>query len=264
VQWGDGLCGCGSAPDSPIGLSYGKRPGPRHEAFGGAEALLDLLPPDIPAVKTQATGPVTMAMGMLAAGHPGKGLQRCVVDGLVRRLEAHLVRIERSLPHADVTVILDEPALGGLLTAGFPFSTDEATHLLGATIARAPVPAGVHCCEDTDWSVVANAQPAWISWDLASLGTGLAESLPQVAAALGRGTRVVWGLVPARAGSPWPDPTDRLNSVIGELVVAGADMESLVTRALFSPSCGLAGLSVGQAGAVSEQVARLAGELASG
>ena len=69
-QWGAGLCGCGYS-DSELGLSYGADQDDRSDAFVGAAALLRLLPPDLEAVKTQATGPVTLAAAMLAAGHPG-------------------------------------------------------------------------------------------------------------------------------------------------------------------------------------------------
>lgn len=261
VQWGDGLCGCG-AVDSSIGLGYGEPIGARAEAFGGAHALLDVLSSDVPAVKTQATGPVTLALGLLSAGHPGQGLLDCVATGLIGRVEDHIALLAARLPDADITLIFDEPGLSGLLVPGFPITRDEAEHVLGKVLTRAPVPAGIHCCADTDWSVVASVRPSLISWDIDSLGAAFLAHTEAIAAATWEGTGFIWGVAPTQT-QPLPgDPGVRLQRIVGRLVMAGAKMDGLLEGAMFSPACGLAGLTEGQAEIVAHTVVRLAGELA--
>ena len=261
VQWGDGLCGCG-AVDSSIGLGYGEPIGARAEAFGGADALLDALSSDVPAVKTQATGPVTLALGFLSAGHPGQGLLDCVATGLIGRVEDHIASLAARLPDADITLIFDEPGLSGLLVPGFPITRDEAEHVLGKVLTRAPVPAGIHCCADTDWSVVASVRPSLISWDIDSLGAAFLAHTEAIAAATWEGTGFIWGVAPTQT-QPLPgDPGVRLQRIVGRLVMAGAKMDGLLEGAMFSPACGLAGLTEGQAEIVAHTVVRLAGELA--
>jgi len=261
VQWGDGLCGCG-AVDSSIGLGYGEPIGARAEAFGGADALLDALSSDVPAVKTQATGPVTLALGLLSAGHPGQGLLDCVATGLIGRVEDHIALLAARLPDADITLIFDEPGLSGLLVPGFPITRDEAEHVLGKVLTRAPVPAGIHCCADTDWSVVASVRPSLISWDIDSLGAAFLAHTEAIAAATWEGTGFIWGVAPTQT-QPLPgDPGVRLQRIVGRLVMAGAKMDGLLEGAMFSPACGLAGLTEGQAEIVAHTVVRLAGELA--
>ncbi len=261
VQWGDGLCGCGAAPGA-VGLAYGEPTGPRHEAFAGAEAVLASLPAAVPRLKTQATGPVTLSLGMLAAGHPGKGLYDCVLDGLRRRVEEHLVRIEHHLPDVEVVLVFDEPALTGLGVPGFPVSPAEADHLLRAVLAAAPAPAGVHCCGPTDWALLAGLRPRWISWDVSALGAHFAEHAEAVAAATADGTSFIWGIVPTDPGPAPGDLAERFHRVLGELLVAGADPARLTGEALLSPACGLAGLSERNAEGVADRVRALAGELA--
>ena len=261
VQWGDGLCGCG-AVDSSIGLGYGEPIGARAEAFGGAHDLLDVLSSDVPAVKTQATGPVTLALGLLSAGHPGQGLLDCVATGLIGRVEDHIALLAARLPDADITLIFDEPGLSGLLVPGFPITRDEAEHVLGKVLTRAPVPAGIHCCADTDWSVVASVRPSLISWDIDSLGAAFLAHTEAIAAATWEGTGFIWGVAPTQT-QPLPgDPGVRLQRIVGRLVMAGAKMDGLLEGAMFSPACGLAGLTEGQAEIVAHTVVRLAGELA--
>lgn len=262
LQWGDGLCGCG-AVDTSIGLGYGEPTGPRAEAFGGAGALLEALDDHLPALKTQATGPVTLALGMLAAGHPDEGLLDCVMAGLIARVDDHIASLAGRLPETDITLIFDEPGLSGLLVPGFPITRGDARRVLSEVLRAAPVRAGIHCCADTDWSVVASAAPSLISWDVNTLGAAFREHTEAIAAATWDGTGFIWGVAPTQT-QPVPfDLEVRLQRVVGRLVMSGAKMAGLLEGAMFSPACGLAGLSEGQAETVAQTVVELAGELAS-
>jgi len=124
------------------------------------------------------------------------------------------------------------------------------------------VPAGIHCCADTDWSVVASVRPSLISWDIDSLGAAFVAHAEAIAAATWEGTGFIWGVAPTQT-QPLPgDPGVRLQRIVGRLVMAGAKMDGLLEGAMFSPACGLAGLTEGQAEIVAHTVVRLAGELA--
>jgi hypothetical protein len=260
TQWGDGLCGCGF-DTGPVGLAYGAPEGDRTEAFGGAEAMLAALRPSEPLIKTQTTGPVTLSLGMLAAGHPGEGLFDCLLEGLRRRVEAHLGAIGEVLPDARVVLVYDEPGLTGLGTTGFPIKASETRRLLEQTLRNSPIPAGIHCCGPTDWSLVAAVDPVWISWDVDALGAAFEETAEEVAAAVARGTRIMWGVVPTDPGPPPRDLLGRFQHVVGTLVMAGADMNALTEEALFTPACGLANLTVEQAEIVANTVTYVVGEL---
>lgn len=260
-QWGDGLCGCG-ASDAGYGLGYGEPVGPRHEAFGGAAAVLDVMTG--PMVKTQATGPVTLAAALLAAGHPGRGLWSCVVDGLNRRIAEHVAWIRERRPGTDIVLVLDEPTLGAVAGVdAFPISPGDAFAALRGVIDAAPVPAGIHCCGEPDWAMVAGLGPAWLSWDVTTLGRGL-EDAEAVAAAISAGTGVMWGVVPA---APLPVAAagtvmHALATATTRLVVAGAPAASLLDGAWFTPACGLAGIGTEQAAWVMDEVRRVAATVA--
>jgi hypothetical protein len=261
VQWGDGLCGCG-AVDTSIGLGYGGPVGPRDEAFGGADTMLRVLGGEVPAVKTQATGPVTLALGLLSAGHPGEGLLDCVATGLIDRVDDHVASLAVHLPRTDITLVFDEPGLSGLLVPGFPITREEAGDVLRKVLDAAPVRAGIHCCADTDWSVVASVGPSLISWDINALGAAFIEHSEAIAAATWEGTGFIWGVAPTHS-QPLPSDLEvRLQRIVGRLVTSGAKMAGLLEGAMFSPACGLAGLTEGQAEIVARAVSQLAGELA--
>jgi hypothetical protein len=260
-QWGDGICGCGYS-DSELGLAYGAEPRERAAAFVGADTLLKMLPPDTTTVKTQATGPVTMAMAMLAAGHPaGDSLIECLQAGLRARIEAHLDAVRKALPETEIILILDEPALSGIGERSFPFDAVEAHGMLDTTMRSLSVWPGIHCCGPADWAVAASLDPAWLSWDIDALGPQFDDDREAIAAATYRGTRIMWGVAPAVMGSPPRDLVSRLQRAIGSLVLGGADMVSLTSGAMYSTSCGLAGLTEGQAELVARTVQTVVGDL---
>lgn len=255
-QWGDGLCGCGAG--GALGLEYGAPEGDRSEAFVGAEASLTS---SIEAtVKTQATGPVTLGLAMLAGGHPGgDGLWSCVIDGLVGRIEAHLAWIAGVRPDVDVVLVLDEPALG----AGDPdVDLAPARAVLADVFDRLPVRPGIHCCGDALWSAFLDLRPASVSFDPSAIGRAFETSIDELARAVSEGTRIIWGAVPT---VPPPLPSldllvSRIRRIEGALVMAGADLRRL-GDAWVSPACGLSGLTEDQALVVARRTAEVAEEL---
>lgn len=262
AQWGDGLAGCGAEPGG-LGLRHGIEPRGRAAAFGGAAALLAALPPGTPLVKTQATGPVTLATALRAGGAAARGLWDAVVGGLVARIGAHVDWVAARLPAAEVVLVLDEPALAGLPIDGFPVAGADAEAALRATLAALPVPAGIHCCGDTDWGMVARLRPRWLSWDVGALGPGFAEGADDLAAAVAAGTGVIWGVAPT-APPPLPAPEDlvgRFRRVEGALLVAGAPADRLAADTWLTPACGLAGVGEAHAATVAATVRDVAGEV---
>ncbi len=219
---------------------------------------LDALSADTAYVKTQATGPVTLGLAaMLAGGHPGgDDLWQCIVEGLVRRIEAHLEDVSHRLPNADVTLVLDEPAL-----AAGPPGTEFGPPLeaLGAVVDALGVRPGIHCCGDVAWVDVLRVTPSAISLDPAAIGRGFAESVDAIARSVSEGTRIIWGAVPT---VPPPIPSidllvSRIRRIEGSLVMAGADLRAL-GDAWVSPACGLSGLTEEQALAVARRTLEVA------
>lgn len=258
AQWGDGLAGTAS---DGFALRPGRRAVDRSDAFAGASTMLDRVPADAPRIKTQATGPVTLAAALLAGGHDGAGLWDEVVEGLLEKVAAHLAWIRASLPGADVILAFDEPALGALGEAAFGITVEEAETALRQVLDGADAVTGIHCCDDTDWSMVGRIRPDFVSCDVGALGSGFAAGVGELAAAVADGTWFMWGVVPA-SSPPLPSVDDviaRYRNAEGALILSGAPIEMLARSAWFTPACGLAGLSEEQARAVADLVRTIAG-----
>jgi methionine synthase II (cobalamin-independent) len=190
-----------------------------------------------------------------------------VAAALPARIRDHLDELRAAAPDAAVTVVLDEPALAALSGPGAPEAGREAAReALQAVVSALDVPVGVHCCGDADWSIVTPSRPAVLSWDVAQLGPAFRASVGEVAAAIGAGTRVAWGLVPTDGSAlpPATDPVLRYRTVLAELVVAGAPVAPMREDAWATPACGMAGMTVGQAEVVMKRVREIAGVLDDG
>jgi methionine synthase II (cobalamin-independent) len=258
LQWGDGIAGAG--PDD-LTLRADSETGPRHEAFVGAEAMLREPAGDV--LKTQATGPVTLAAALKAGGVRRTGLLRHVADELVIRISDHLDWVRRQSDVEEVILVLDEPMLA--VTGDDPLPA-AVLDVLALVIEQIDADVGIHCCGDTDWGAVAALRPGWLSWDVAALGPGFLAGVDQISRALAADTRLMWGIVPTTPG-PLPDQNvivSRYGTAVANLIVAGAPLESLKQRAWFTPACGLAGLSVADAQAVVELLEEVVEEVEHG
>ncbi len=258
VQWGDGIAGAGQ--DGTL-LRVGATPGDRSEAFLGSAAVLAVS--DGPILKTQATGPVTLAAALRAGGAGDPDLLDLVVAELRDRISVHLDWIRSESAAAEVVLVLDEPALAAVGDNSLPTSARRA---LTALVADVDASVGIHCCGDTDWGGLAEIGFDWLAWDVGALGDGFRAGIDRIARALGAGTRIMWGLVPTTKG-PLPEPhvlVGRYGTAVANLVVAGAPLAKLKSEAWFTPACGLAGLSVGDAEAVVSVLDEVVGEVESG
>ena len=232
-------------------------------SHGGLLAFLAAAAGRTGPVKVQLTGPVTLGLALVhAGGDPAVAFP--VAGAAVSAQARDLVAIvTRRLPDAPLLAVLDEPGLTALPSGGVPLAADATIDLISGALAAlegAGATTGVHCCGATDWRLVSQAGPTVLALpadddvfdDAGALGTHLE-----------RGGWIAWGAVP----TDQPVGTDvdrlwrRLTSVWCELVRLGCDPGLLRTRAMITPSCGLAGHGISQAARWLDLAAELAGRV---
>ncbi|GBE24864.1 hypothetical protein BMS3Bbin02_01140 [bacterium BMS3Bbin02] len=260
VQWGDGLAGCGAA--GAYGLLHGAPSGERDEATISARMFLESTEDEV--IKTQATGPITLGLAMLAGGADSTRLWNDLVPDLIARIDEHIAVIRELAPNAAIVLILDEPSLTAWGSErGAHADLGLVREVLGAVMDGVSVRPGIHCCGDPDWGLVAELDPRWFSWDTASLGVGFSDRTEQIAAAIARGSRVMWGVTPTML-TPMPSidaMLSRYRLAMARLVVEGAPLGPMHDDAWYTPACGLAGGTIGTAEHVMELVNKVVDEI---
>jgi hypothetical protein len=212
-------------------------------------AALTNLPAEAPAfVKGQVVGPVTFAT--IVKGLDGKAilfdqeLIQAVTRGLALKAAWQAAKIREGGRQA--IIFFDEPSLTGLGSAFMQISREEAVSLLTETIAsaREPGPAffGVHCCGNTDWSVLLETPIDILSFDSYEFFDNLKLYEKALKKFLDRGGYLAWGLVPTSPTAPeeteaalWAKFTDQVE----ELTKLGMDQAFLLSRSLLTPACGM-------------------------
>lgn len=232
------------------------------DAFVGLRAFLSAVADGTGPLKVSLTGPVTLGMGLHAAGlEPDLAFR--VAGAVVRRRAVALVDlvVER-VPQADVVVFLDEPSLVGVTRPGFPLAPVAAVDLVSGALAaiEARATTGLHCCGPADWRLVLQAGPQLLS---APVDGGLEASAGTVADFLDRGGWIAWGAVPTDrpVGSTIERPWRQLTDVWAVLVEGGCDPFRLRRQSMITPACGLVQHGVPQAEQVMAFTSRMAARL---
>jgi hypothetical protein len=213
-----------------------------HDAFGGFRAFLTAAAGLRQPVKWQLTGPLTLGVALVHAGAPAPlafALARRAVQTHLRTLN-HAVA--SALPGCPQVVVLDEPAMSGLMQPGFPIDPDGAIDLVSGALAAIDTDAdalgGVHCCGPSDWPAILATGPGILSLPVRPDLTAVAGYLTEF---LDGGGWIAWGVVPT--DGPLAPTVERYWRDLAELwcslVQAGCDPGRLRRQAIVTPECGL-------------------------
>ena len=165
-------------------------------------------------------------------------------------------------------VFLDEPTLGldpdginRMLDLIVSLSRDQVVTLMEEVFAGIKGLKGVHCCGNTDWSLLLATAVDILNLDAYEYAEALALYPDQVGAFLERGGIIAWGIVPA-SDQVYEETIDslleRFHVALDLLTGKGLHQDDLLSSALIMPSCGCGSPAVETA----ERVFRMTGELA--
>jgi hypothetical protein len=200
------------------------------------------------ALKGQVVGPVTFA-GMVKdlEGKPilyDRELTQAASLGLARKAAWQAQKFRELGKEA--VIFFDEPILTGFGSAFFPISREEVITMLTDTLdaVRQPGPAmvGIHCCGNTDWSLLLKLPIDILSFDSYGYFESLLLYEQELADFLNRGGRLAWGLVPTSDDLNREDEEslwERFQHQVRATQERGVDLHRLLFQALLTPACGL-------------------------
>jgi methionine synthase II (cobalamin-independent) len=150
-------------------------------------------------------------------------------------------------------ITLDEPYLCSFGSAFVNVSREDVQGALDGAVAAVHAEGalcGLHCCGNTDWSVVLGTGIDVVNFDAHDYFHGLSLYPDELSAFLERGGVLAWGAVPTSGEASELGVATllaELTSRVDELVRKGISRERLLAQSLLTPACGMGTRTVREA-----------------
>ena len=220
-------------------------------------------------VKGQVTGPITW--GLAVTRQDGLGI---LYDDTLAEAAAKFLRLKASWQEnilreisPNSIIFVDEPYLVSLGSVFTPIPEEKVPVLLEEVFKGIKGIKGLHCCGDTDWSVILDTTIDILSFDAYNYASSLSTHSAKVKSFLERGGSIAWGIVPNEeevlAKESLPSLRDRLAEAMAPFTRDGVKFKQIIAQGLITPSCSLASLSLEAANQALELTAKLSHDLRS-
>jgi methionine synthase II (cobalamin-independent) len=213
----------------------------------GLHTFVDRAPNLEPApafVKGQVTGPVSWGLTVLDQDRRPTLYDEILADAIAQHLRLKARWQERLLAQVggQTLISLDEPYMSSFGSAYVSLGRQQAISLMEQVFSGIAGQKMVHCCGNTDWSLLLATSVDILSFDAYAYAPNLALYPDEIAAFLCRGGMLAWGITPKT--SETYDETvdsllDRLLSAIDLLVEKGLHRDDILSASLITPTCGL-------------------------
>ena len=207
------------------------------------------------AVKGQVTGPISLGMQVfeVTSGKPVI-YDELYRDIIVKALNSKVRLQEEMLRRTNdrVIVFIDEPSLSLFGTPYLNLSREEIAAALTGVFEGAKCLKGVHCCGNTDWSLLLELPFDLISFDAYGFGDRMTLYAKELKEFVARGGALSFGIVPSTEETLGSEDVTslagRFDALLERFVGKGVPGKDLLGSALLTPSCGLAGIGEGSSG----------------
>lgn len=199
-------------------------------------------------IKGHTVGPVTFAAGI--ADNDGKSilydpeLMEALVKGLAIKALWQITELERT--GKKPIIFFDEPSLSGF---GSAFSSIQRHEVIGMfreifqyLRERSDALLGIHCCGNTDWSMILEPGPDIVNFDAFGYLDYFLLYPEEISRFIRNGGIIAWGIVPTlefTGKETLEDLTSRLQKGMDRFYEWGLDPETLKRCSLLTPACGL-------------------------
>lgn len=220
----------------------------------------------LPFVKVQTTGPCSFALTVVdetkKAIYYNDEFRDLIVKAMAMKCRW---QIQKFAPYADkVVCFIDEPILSAFGSSTYvSVKREDVVSMLAEVIDAVHADgaiAGIHCCGNTEWSILIDAGVDIVNFDAFEYGHTIALYADSVKAHLERGGMLAWGVVPTSkiiCEQSVETLEEQLENVMDGLAAQGIDKQLIMEQAIITPSCGTGSMSPEDA----EKVFELTGKL---
>jgi len=199
-------------------------------------------------IKCQVTGPFTFCSGINEPDGKSilydKVLMQAMVKGLSMKALWQLDYFKEF--GKKIIMFFDEPYLTTVGSAYTPVNRNDVINVFSELtdgLKGSGCLVGIHCCGNTDWSMLADAEGVdIINFDAFEFQERFVLYADNLNRFLKRGGIICWGIVPTQGYNPSQTPEElsgKIKSGLDILVKKGIDRQLLLERLMISPACGL-------------------------
>jgi hypothetical protein len=209
-----------------------------------------------PYVKVQTTGPCSFALTLTDENKRAIYYNEEFRDVIIKALGMKCRwQIQKFKPYGEqIICFIDEPILSAFGSSTYVSvkREDVVAHLkeaIDAVHAEGGL-AGIHCCGNTEWSILIDAGVDILNFDAFGFGETIAMYSDSVKTLLQRGGAIAWGVVPTSPVIREQTPEKlvaHLEKMMDHLASKGIDKQMILEQAIVTPSCGTGSLEVADA-----------------
>jgi methionine synthase II (cobalamin-independent) len=202
------------------------------------------------AIKGQVTGPISFGLSVTDQNRRPLLYDETLADAIAKHLRLKAAWQEKKLQGVCPKTIIsvDEPYLSSIGSAFVSISRERVVSLIGEVLEGISGLKAVHCCGNTDWSIVLQTSLDILSFDAYDYGETLALYPVEVKNFLNRGGVIAWGIVPNNEQALAKETASSLGNRLGEamklLSDKGISDDTIKSQCLITPSCGLEPVSI--------------------
>lgn len=228
------------------------------KGFYAMEAALKAAGGSRPFVKVQTTGPMSFGLTIVDENKRAIFYNPEFIDIVVKGLAMKCRwQIQKYKSFAEkVICFIDEPILSAFGSSTYVSVNREDViaklqELIEAIHAEGAL-AGIHCCGNTEWSILIDSGVDIVNFDAFDFGDTIALYPESVKSHLEAGNVLAWGVIPTSSEKIQSQTVESLvakfDAGVNNLAKAtGLDRELIINQAMITPSCGTGSLPVADA-----------------
>jgi hypothetical protein len=210
-----------------------------------------------PWLKVQVTGPCSFALTLTdenkRAIYYNEEFRDVIVKAMAMKCRWQIQKFKQYAEN--IICFIDEPILSAFGSSTYVSvqRADVVDHLkeVIAAVHADGGYAGIHCCGNTEWSILTDAGVDMVNFDAFEFGETVSLYGPNMKEHLGAGRMLAWGIVPT-SKKVMDQTVASLEEILERNMdklagVSGVDKKVIAEQAVLTPSCGTGSLSVEEA-----------------
>ncbi len=222
-------------------------------------------------VKVQVTGPCSFALTIVDENKKAMWYNEEFRDVIIKSIAMKCRwQIQKFSKYAEkVICFIDEPILSAFGSSTYvSVQREDVVAALEEVIEAVHADngiAGIHCCGNTEWSILIDAGVDMVNFDAFEFGETIAMYPEHVKSHLEKGGTLAWGVVPTSTEireQTVETLETQLEKVMDNLVEkTGLDKKVILEQALITPSCGTGSMEETDAEKVFELTGKLSNKM---